>query len=172
MSSAPRLPPGTPAPARDRPVACWNASQLHAGDRVVGGLPQSVAPAAGQDAVELVAGADVRLGEDLVQVVLDGGRAHEQLGRDPSPARPPPPGEAPCSTGSSLSPSAVSVPAGANGVAAHGDLVASVPEADTLSDGTTRHVAASLSRYGTVAIVHEQRHVVVGDLADISSHLT
>jgi hypothetical protein len=32
---------------------------------------------AGQDGVELVAGADVELGEDLVQVVFDGARAHE-----------------------------------------------------------------------------------------------
>jgi hypothetical protein len=38
--------------------------------------------AAGQDAVEPVAGADTELGEDLVQVVFDGARAHEQLGRD------------------------------------------------------------------------------------------
>src|SRR5258708_25773332 len=37
---------------------------------------------AGQDAAELVAGADGELGEDLVQVVLDGARAHEQLGGD------------------------------------------------------------------------------------------
>src|SRR6266700_8169546 len=36
----------------------------------------------GQDYMELVAGADVEFGEDLVQVVLDGARAHEQLGGD------------------------------------------------------------------------------------------
>jgi len=46
---------------------------------------------AGQDVMQLVAGADVELGEDLVQVVFDGARAHEQLaaiaGLDrPSPA--------------------------------------------------------------------------------------
>src|SRR5260370_13224606 len=32
--------------------------------------------------MELVAGANVELGEDLVQVVFDGARAHEQLGGD------------------------------------------------------------------------------------------
>ena len=36
----------------------------------------------GKDTRELVAGADVELGEDLVQVVLHGARAHEQPGRD------------------------------------------------------------------------------------------
>src|SRR5260370_40801179 len=61
---------GTPAPARDCPVACRNASQLHAGNRVVAGLPRSVAPAAGQDAVELVAGPQSRLVETPLQLVL------------------------------------------------------------------------------------------------------
>src|SRR5216683_6600142 len=45
-------------------------------------LPLFVAFAVGQGAAELVAGADVELGEDLVQVVFDGARAHEQLGSD------------------------------------------------------------------------------------------
>src|SRR6266568_4768778 len=39
-------------------------------------------PVAGQDGVELVAGADVELGEDLVQVVFDRARAHEEVGSD------------------------------------------------------------------------------------------
>src|SRR5713101_6403200 len=47
-----------------------------------GDLSRFSASAAGQGAVELVAGADVKLGEDLVQVVFDGARAHEQLGGD------------------------------------------------------------------------------------------
>src|SRR5260221_13870492 len=37
---------------------------------------------AGQDAVELAAGADAELGEDLAQVVLDRARADEQPGAD------------------------------------------------------------------------------------------
>src|SRR5690348_17409405 len=45
-------------------------------------LLPSLACVALQDAMELVAGADVELGEDLVQVVFDGARAHEQLGSD------------------------------------------------------------------------------------------
>src|SRR5260370_19380459 len=49
---------------------------------LLGGLPRPFAPAAGQGAVELAAGAYVELGEDLVQVVLDGAGAHEQLGGD------------------------------------------------------------------------------------------
>src|SRR4051794_30928695 len=48
----------------------------------LGGLPPSVAPVIGQGAVELVAGVDGELGEDFVQVVFDGARAHEQLGGD------------------------------------------------------------------------------------------
>src|SRR5580693_2962998 len=48
----------------------------------LGGLPWSLVSAVGQDAMELAAGADGELGEDLVQVVFDGARAHEQLGRD------------------------------------------------------------------------------------------
>src|SRR5712691_10950781 len=46
------------------------------------GLLRSFVSAAGQDAVELVAGADVELSEDLVQVVFDRARADEQLGGD------------------------------------------------------------------------------------------
>src|SRR6266568_8041533 len=46
------------------------------------GLWRSFFPVAGQDGVELVAGADVELGEDLVQVVLDRARAHEEVGSD------------------------------------------------------------------------------------------
>ena len=45
-------------------------------------MPGSFLCVVGQDAVELIAGADVELGEDLVQVVFDGARAHEQLGGD------------------------------------------------------------------------------------------
>src|SRR6266702_1434772 len=48
-------------------------------------VPRFVAvifPVAGQDGVELVAGADVELDEDLVQVVLDRARAHEKVGSD------------------------------------------------------------------------------------------
>ena len=44
--------------------------------------PSPFVSAAGQHAMELVAGADVELGEDLVQVVFDGAPAHEQLGGD------------------------------------------------------------------------------------------
>ena len=40
-------------------------------------LPAVPSPVAGQDGVELVAGADGELGEDLVQVVFDRARAHE-----------------------------------------------------------------------------------------------
>src|SRR5712691_2667492 len=46
------------------------------------GSSRSSSAAAGQGAVELVAGGDVELGEDLVEVVLDGAGAHEQLGGD------------------------------------------------------------------------------------------
>jgi hypothetical protein len=38
--------------------------------------------AAGQHAIELAAGGDTELGEDLAQVVLDGVRADEQPGAD------------------------------------------------------------------------------------------
>jgi len=38
--------------------------------------------AGGQDPVELAAGADAELGEDLAQVVLDRARADEQPGAD------------------------------------------------------------------------------------------
>src|SRR5260370_42545636 len=48
----------------------------------LGDLSRPFVPAAGEDGVELVAGADGELGEDLVQVVLHGARAHEQPGRD------------------------------------------------------------------------------------------
>jgi hypothetical protein len=46
------------------------------------GPSRSFCSAAGQDAVELVARADAELGEDLVQVVFNRARAHEELGRD------------------------------------------------------------------------------------------
>jgi len=47
------------------------------GESRLGGLSRSFFSVAGEDAVELVAGADVELGEDLVQVVFDGAGAHE-----------------------------------------------------------------------------------------------
>src|SRR5260370_10031142 len=48
----------------------------------LGDLSQSFVSAAGQHAMELVAGANAELGEDLVQVVFDRARAYKQLGRD------------------------------------------------------------------------------------------
>src|SRR5260370_42172579 len=47
-----------------------------------GDLWRSFFSVAGQDGVELVAGADVELGEALVQVVLGRARAHEEAGSD------------------------------------------------------------------------------------------
>jgi hypothetical protein len=52
---------------------------LYGAIRRLWGLARFFVSVAGQDAVELVAGADVELGEDLVQVVFDGARAHKQL---------------------------------------------------------------------------------------------
>jgi hypothetical protein len=46
------------------------------------GTPASATLVAGQDAVELAAGADAELGEDLAQVVLDRTGADEQPGAD------------------------------------------------------------------------------------------
>ena len=47
-----------------------------------GGRALDRSRAGGQDAAELAARVDAELGEDLVQVVLDGARADEQLGPD------------------------------------------------------------------------------------------
>src|SRR4051812_23727638 len=64
------------------PVTRRGAPRGAEGLRVLWGLRLSFVPLARQDAVELVPGVDVELGEDLVQVVLDGARAHEEPGSD------------------------------------------------------------------------------------------
>src|SRR5712692_6787243 len=82
MLTSARWPPASavlPASGRGR---CPPRHRAVSRESRLGGLPRSFVSVAGQDAMELVAGADVELGEDLVQVVFDGARAHEQLGSD------------------------------------------------------------------------------------------
>src|SRR5947208_12771905 len=62
---------GQSSPRASAPDRLWPARLGPDGGRV-----------AGQDAVELVARADVELGEDLAQVVLDRARTDEQPGAD------------------------------------------------------------------------------------------
>ena len=94
--------PGTPGPRSARPCGCppprsssappgssWSSrprahppSPLRPRDERPGLARPGSGQVAGKDAVELVARADVELGEDLAQVVLDRARADEQPGAD------------------------------------------------------------------------------------------
>src|SRR5260370_878120 len=73
--------PASSASARAPGAGARRGVAPHAGIEARG-LSRSFVSVAGQDAGQLVAGADVELGEDLVQVVFDRARAHEQLGSD------------------------------------------------------------------------------------------
>src|SRR5438445_2057256 len=79
MSGGPRSHP--PGDSASGPVVVWHPPTGGADWPARLGRPDGGRPA-GQDAVELVAGADVELGEDLAQVVLDRSWTDEQPGAD------------------------------------------------------------------------------------------
>src|SRR5258708_11315964 len=80
-SPADRVLPGGPSPHTGLPGRRAR-SDIPGRTRNVGSAWADGARVAGQDVVELAAGGDADLGEDLAQVVLDRARADEQPGAD------------------------------------------------------------------------------------------